>query len=349
MSKTCFALIGMDHLGWSFRTLTVMCLLAINPLLSLASDTNLPPPSASHLEDTNTQETVRAYLQLKEQLHATQLAIEQNRKDAKEAAAQNAEFLATRLHEIEAALATQRARELEAMQSSNRVMLIVAGTFAAFGFVVMLLVAYFQWRTVHGLAGVSSAFAGPRTLPPGERPVVSIGPAEHSSIRLVGALERLEKRIYELEHTPVVPLKAGDDGTEQSPRQVISTSQPNGDSENHESESRNSNQASRVEVLLGKGLSMLNQDKPEAALTCFDEALSLDPANGEALVRRGLALERLEMLSEALQSYDRAIAADATMTIAYLHKGGLFNRMERFDEALACYEQALQTQEHKGG
>jgi tetratricopeptide (TPR) repeat protein len=348
MSKSCFTRSGMNHLALSLLLLAAFGLVAMTHLQGWASDTNLPTAPVAHVEDTNTQETLRAYLQLQEQLHATQLAIEQNRKEAKEVAAQNAEFLAGRLHDIEGALATQRARELEAMQSSNRVMLIVAGTFAAFGFVVMLLVAYFQWRTVHGLTGISAAFSGPRALPPGDGPVVSIGPAEHSNVRLLGALERLEKRIYELEHSPVVPLQAEADVTEKSPRPGLSSpTQPNGDSASHGAENPKLPIASRVEVLLGKGLSMLNQDKPEAALNCFDEALSLEPKNGEALVRRGIALERLEMLSEALESYDRAIAADAAMTIAYLHKGGLFNRMERFDEALACYEQALQTQERK--
>ena len=109
----------MNHLGLSLRLLAALCLLAMIYLQGSwaseiylqgwASDTNLPTAPAAHLEDTNTQETLRAYQQLQEQLHATQLAIEQNRKEAKEAAAQNAEFLAGRLHDIEGALATQRA------------------------------------------------------------------------------------------------------------------------------------------------------------------------------------------------------------------------------------------------
>jgi len=349
VSKLYFALIAKNRRpGFALGIIAVSCLLTINPLKGRASDTNAAAAPASQLTDTNAQETLRAYQQLQEQLRATQLAIDQNRKEAKEASVQNSQLLERRLHEIEAALATQRARELDAMQSSNRVMLIVAGTFAAFGFVVMLLVAYFQWRTVHGLAGISTAFSGPRALPPGDGPVISIGPAEHSNVRLLGALERLEKRIYELEHTPVVPLQEPDSDTA-SPRPGVSgPTQPNGDSASHGSENSKITRVSRVEVLLGKGLSMLNQARPEAALTCFDEVLSLDPKNGEALVRRGIALERMEKLPEALDSYDRAIAADAALTIAYLHKGGLFNRMERFDEALACYEQALQTQERKG-
>jgi tetratricopeptide (TPR) repeat protein len=321
---------------------------AINSPFAQASDTNLPAPSAAQQADTNSQEMLRVYLQLQEQLHSTQLAIEQNRREAKEVAEQNAEILANRLHAVEAALAAQRARELDAMQSSNRVLLIVAGTFATFGFLVMLVIAYFQWRTVHGLAQVAPVLPEARALPASEVPLLSIGPAEPPNNKLLGALERLEKRIHELELTPHESLHEGASSpiNVSGAPAVVEVTQSNGDSSNGE-ETLASSRSVRVQMLLGKGLSMLNLDKPAEALNCFDEVLKSDPKNSEALVRRGLALERLQLLNEAIESYDRAIALNDSMTIAYLHKGGLFNRMERFDEALACYEQALRTQERK--
>jgi tetratricopeptide (TPR) repeat protein len=103
----------------------------------------------------------------------------------------------------------------------------------------------------------------------------------------------------------------------------------------------------RVDLLLGKGQSMLNLDDAKAAIACFEEVLAIDPNNAEAWVRKGSALERLQQLNEAAECYDRAIAVNDSMTIAYLHKGGLFNRMERFNEALECYEKALRTQEKR--
>src|SRR5204863_6106293 len=125
-------------------------------------------------DETNSVE-LRTYLQLQEQLHATQLAIERNRKEADLAAAQATEALSSRLQAIEQSLLTQRARELEAMQSSNKVMLTVAGAFAAMGFVAMLLMAYFQWRTVNRLAELSASLPRPgRTLGPG-RPIAALG------------------------------------------------------------------------------------------------------------------------------------------------------------------------------
>jgi len=329
--------------------------------LCSGADTNQVAPAIGRPEETNSQEILRVYLQLQEQVHEAQLAIEQSRKEAREAAAQNAEVLTQRLHAIEQALATQRARELEAMQSSNRVMLIVAGSFACVGFLVMLVGAYFQWRTAQSLTGMSGILPTQRVLGsgaamaalgPGESHLVSVGSAEQSNLRLLGALEQLEKRIHELEHTARVPLGAGSSASDESqadPQASPGNLPPNG-ANGHpagDSESGEVSPAGRIEVLLGKGLSMLNLDQAEAAMRCFDEVLVLDPRNAEALVRKGIALEQLQKLGEAIECYDRAIAADGSMTIAYLHKGGLFNRMERYDEALTCYEQALRTQEKR--
>ena len=152
---------------------------------------------------------------------------------------------------------------------------------------------------------------------------------------LLGAIERLERRIRELERGPnplpdqpvarnIVDFKPGSGD-------VSSEASPNGDS--------------AVADLLARGQALLQEDKLEEAVACFDQVLAADPAHGEALVKKGAALERLRKPQEALECYDRAIAADSSMAIAYLYKGGLYNRLERFSEALECYEKALRSQQ----
>ena len=321
-------------------------------------DTNSAPASTN---ETSSQEILRAYLQLQEQLHLTQLAVEQNRHEAREVAVQSSETLAGRLHAIEIALEAQRTRELEAMQSSNREILLVAGTFAAVGFLAMLLMAFFQWRTVTRLADISAALPGtfalatPQNRPalgPGDSHAVAIGPAEQSSMRLLGAVEQLEKRVYELEHTTRTPLNETSSLSNGGKPPSVVVHEPGGSHlevprEHAPIANRSALEHDRVTLLLGKGQSMLNLDDAHAAVACFEEALAIDPNNAEAWVRKGTALEQLQQLEQAIQCYDRALAADNSMTIAYLHKGGLFNRMERFSEALECYEKALRTQEKR--
>lgn len=284
-------------------------------------------------------------------MHATQLAIESLGVEAKQAAAQNTEELTGRLHALEQAVAAQRAKELEAMQSSNRNMLYVAGAFASIGCVAMLLMGYFQWRTVNRLAELSAgipagamALGGMRpiaALGPGATQEVSVSPAISPNPELLETIQRLEKRVHELEHSSPAPLPNGS---------------PAGDGHSNGHDSNGGTLVAmpiapeqNVQLLLGKGQALLNVDKPEEALICFDEVLAVEPRNADALVKKGTALERMRKLNEAIECYDRAIAADSSMTIAYLYKGGLYNRMERFTEALECYEKALRTQEDRSG
>ena len=316
------------------------------------------PPAAvpGRADDTNSQDMLRGYLQLQEQLHATQLAIEHNRTQAEAAAEQNAKALAARLSSIEQTLASQRAQELEAMQSSNKLILFVAGVFAVLGFLAMLFMAYFQWRTINRLAEFAAALpiahvlgagAPVAALGAGDARLVSLGAPDQSSQRLLGALERLDKRIYELEHSahPVLPQ-----GSSLNQEALDTPTPSNGVAAPAASAAAaGAPDAERITVLLGKGQSLLNLDQPEEAVACFDEVLALDANHAEAQVKKGAALERLRKLDEAIVCYDRAIAADGSLTVAYLYKGGLFNRMERFNEALECYEQALRTQESRRG
>lgn len=329
------------------RCAILMLVLGCFAAATRGADGGEPAAVAGRADDSSAQEMLRSYLQLQEQLHATELAIERNRQEAAAAAAETAKAFGARLQGIEQALVLQRAQELEAMQSSNRVMLIVAGLFAALGLLAMFFMAYFQWRTINRLAEISAALPAAHALGPspsftalgaGEAHMVAVGPAEQSNQRLLGALEQLEKRIHQLEHTTSPSLHAGG-SPDQKANPAIPL--PNGATATPEN--------AQITVLLGKGQSLLNLEQTEEALACFDQVLALDPNHSEALVKKGAALERLRKLDEAIACYDRAIAADSSMTLAYLYKGGLFNRMERFGEALQCYEQALRTQESRRG
>jgi len=304
-----------------------------------AETNSLPaPPSV----DTATQAVVNGNLQIQEQLHATLLAIENNRQQAEAVAATNAAILTARLEALEQTIAGQRASEIEAARKTQQLALFMAGAFGLIGLSIMLLMVYFQWRVFTQLIKISTrqpsalALGDHRALPlveaAGELAAPGRNAVESANARLLGALERLEKRILELEQStraplrePAAPAAAG--------KMAVS---PEGE-----------DREECVANLVAEGQSLLNANEPQKALECFDVALQLHPRHAETLVKKGGALEMLGRLEDAVACYDSAIEADGAMTIAYLHKGGLFNRMARYDEALRCYEQALQTQEKK--
>jgi len=338
-----------------FRILIVaagLCLLPPSSGFGLDSGTNAGPAPAAGRAEANpgSDEGLRAYLQIQEQIQEALLAIERNRQQSEDATARTSKALTDRLELIEHSLNEQRSNELEAVQHANRTILIVVSSFAALGCVAVLLTAYFQWRAVNRFTSVSSALSlggglGPpralRALGAGEDVQTAIGPVEQSSVRLLDAIERLEKRIQELERSsrPVLSGPAANN--------ILNLQAADGAPSAAQADSEPGGSASSGASLFASGQSQLNAGKLEEAIACFDQVLATDPRNAEAFVKKGTALERLRKTKEALECYDRAIAADGSMTIAYLYKGGLYNRMERFSEALACYEQALHTQEKR--
>jgi tetratricopeptide (TPR) repeat protein len=312
-----------------------------------SNGSNSPAPAPEALAD---HEALRAYLVLQEQVRATQRALEQNRLETEAQAARSAAALTDQIKALTQSINDQRTRELEAMQSTNRLLLVVVGGFACLGFLAMLLTSWLQMRALNRLTEFSSGLTL-RTGPPGLNlggTLISNEVAAQTNSQLFGALDRIERRVRELESasapeagpaTPPAfkPIAPAGEAPYPQPAEANGTATANGDAPHPD----------QVSLLLARGQSLLSLSKAEAALECFDTVLQEQPNHAEALVKRGAALELLNRYEEAMQCYDRAIAADDCMTIAYLQKGGLFNRLERYEEALMCYERALQSQDRE--
>lgn len=301
------------------RRLPALLLAALALALTLtARAENLLPTNAPDAgpevkaADATTQDLVRAYLQIQEQLHTTQMTLERNRQEAEEIAGRNALAFGERLNFMEKSFGAQRAAEVKTL-------FLLAGFIAGTAFLTVLLVAWLQARALRRMSEIAQTWAAhqPLALAGGTDPRLLGHAAAEANTRLTATIERLEKRLRELE----VPAPG-----------ATALPAPNG-------------AGGAVEALLAQGQSLLNHGQAAAATKCFDEALGLNPQHTEVLVKKGAALEKMAKLEEAIACYDRAIAADRTLTIAYLYKGGVFNRLERYNEALVCYEQALRTQE----
>jgi len=316
-------------------------------LLLLAAAGSVPAQGTNSIvpplpEAASEVEQLRALnIRLQAQLREAELAIERNRAEAQEAARAQAAAITEKLTAIQTALDAERKRQQEELsqqrdelsrqrdqlQKSNTTLAWVAGGFGAFGVFAMLYTALFQWRMTNRIAEVTAIRA---QLPaPAEHGLATTDAGmpsktvELSNQRLMTVIERLERRVFELENTAVKPLPAG---------------------ESQETTTEASGTNGRIAVLFSKGQALLEAEKPSEAVSCYDEILDLQANHPEALVKKGAALERLKKDEEALRCYDQAIAADGTLTIAYLYKGGIYNRLERYNEALECYEQALRAQ-----
>lgn len=271
-------------------------------------------------------------------------AMEQAREDSIQNSQRNSEAMEGKLTKLEDSLAAQRTHEAETINRMNRLVVGVAAGFAGIGFVVMVLTAWFFMRTMNKVAEINAEIQSQLLALPHSQPhLVGEGGGANTpgNQRLLGALEQLERRIRELEHSgtsatggsPTGSFDGGGDPSLGVEAELVDL------------ESEATDGSPSVGALMAKGQTMLNLDDAEQALECFDAVLKQDPKNADALLKKGTALERLRRMQEALDAYDAALQQDDSLTMAYLAKGGICNRMERYAEALDCYERALRVQQ----
>jgi len=291
------------------RTFLTLCAGVLLATKAFGQATNATP-TAPHDDVSNN------YLQIQEQIHATQLAIEQSQQAAAGAAKSNADVLAARLQSLEQSVAAQRGTDAEAARKAQQLTLWVAGAFGLAGLAIMLLMFYFQWRAFTQLAEISShhqmaianAGAVHQLAAPGRATV------ESSNSRLLDVVGQLEKKIIELE----------------SGHGLITESRA----------------AKSADPLAG-AQKFIDASQPQKALDLLERLLAGKPNHVEALVKKAAALEKLGRLEEALACCDRALAGNGPVTLALLAKGGLLNRLNRHAEAIDCFEQTLLAQEKK--
>jgi len=182
---------------------------------------------AKNAPDTLSQaELQEAYRNLHDQLRATQAAIVNSRFDAEGAARAQSAAIAEKIDAMNATLAAERkARQSESdrfdyergqqqqeINRGNRAVIWIASGFGLLGLLAMAGAAYFQWRAINRIADVVNPYAiAPASnyamLPPPQNFPASQAVAL-STQRLMSTMERMEKRIKELEHTSGQPLPA---------------------------------------------------------------------------------------------------------------------------------------------
>jgi len=279
--------------------------------------------------------------------------------------------LSLRLGAIEQTMSTQQQRSLEAGQATTRAVLLVAACFALALLLGALMAALILSRSVQRVSDVLvAALAAARQLSGGGNQLAlsesgdmaegTPAPLEQVTSRFMGAIEKLEKRMVELEHSAASSSfelgghaggggdAAGAGGGNGGPLEFSVSAlhqKQYGGGNGPGAEQAASAVADPVHVYIGKGQALLNLGQAEDALACFEKALEMNPKHADAYVKRGIALEKLEKMEAALESYDRAIAVDASLTLAYLYKGAVCNRLQRFREALDCYDSALKCEQ----
>jgi len=175
------------------RSLLAACAAIFLAVQVTGAETNAPAITRDELTSN--------YLQIQEQLHAAQIAIEQNQEAALETSQSNAVALAQRLQSLEQTVARQRDSDAAAAHKTQELTLLMAGLFGLAGLGIMLLMVYFQWRAFSQLAQISSRQHASLANSDAVHQLAAPGRAtvEASTAQLLNVVGRLEQRINELE------------------------------------------------------------------------------------------------------------------------------------------------------
>jgi tetratricopeptide (TPR) repeat protein len=90
------------------------------------------------------------------------------------------------------------------------------------------------------------------------------------------------------------------------------------------------------------GVSHLNLNKPEKALTDFNHAIDLESGRASGYLGRANALNTLQRYREALQDYNNAIELDPGLANAYVNRAVAYSHLGENKKAIADYEKGLE-------
>jgi tetratricopeptide (TPR) repeat protein len=272
--------------------------------------------------------------ELREQLRSMQRSNEEMQRSNEQASekwaamAQQNASLSNVLTGLQQTLVAQKERELELGKQSNSLYLKIIGGAAVAVFLVFLFSYWFQLRCLNRVMELSRSLPA---MPPHEPALLE--QENPATSKLLNAMKLLEHRLEQLE----VP------GT------VVGASTNGGFSESasaHSSTLLNpvpveTTPPSNVSLLMAKGQILLDTDRLQEAVGCFQEAITVDPTNSEAHLKKGIALERMNRLDLALNSYEEALRLNPKRTIANVYKARVLAALHRYDEAISVYDSAL--------
>lgn len=266
--------------------------------------------------------------ELRNQLRMMERSNEEMQKSSAEARAkweamtqQNA-ALSNVLTGLQQTLISQKERELElAKQSSSLTFKVIVGAAAAI-FIAFLFSYWFQLRCLSRVMEIKTTPA----LHTHEPAMLEQG--NPATSRLLSAMKMLEHRLEQLE----TPHANG------HPNEPYAETVDVGAALLNNGESAPS---SSMSLLLAKGQVLLDTERLQEAVACFQEAITVDPNNSEAHLKKGIALERMNRLEPALTAYEEALRLNPKRTVANVYKARVLAALHRYDEAISVYDSAL--------
>ena len=95
-------------------------------------------------------------------------------------------------------------------------------------------------------------------------------------------------------------------------------------------------------VWYNKGTSLHNLDRYEAAISCYEITLEIDPRHALAWYNKGVIFHNLGQYEAAIDCYDKALEVDSRYAPTWSNKGVILAKLGRYEAAIGCYDKALE-------
>ncbi|MDZ4835773.1 MAG: tetratricopeptide repeat protein [Candidatus Melainabacteria bacterium] len=98
----------------------------------------------------------------------------------------------------------------------------------------------------------------------------------------------------------------------------------------------------QVNALIKKGIGKAKENDFHQAISCFNEAIKLDPESYDGFVNRGWTFRQMGDFEKAIADYTSAINAHPTKPQVYLNRGWCHKRVGKADDALNDFNKAIE-------
>jgi tetratricopeptide (TPR) repeat protein len=108
--------------------------------------------------------------------------------------------------------------------------------------------------------------------------------------------------------------------------------------------------AEHHEALINRGCALLQLERIDEAIACFDQAAVLQPNTLAPWIYRGKALRRQRALPQAIECFNTALRINPNRPECWYEKALTLVALNALEEALKCFDRLLQLQpDHREG
>ena len=96
-----------------------------------------------------------------------------------------------------------------------------------------------------------------------------------------------------------------------------------------------------AKALVSEGILSADYDEHKESIEFYDKALKIIETS-ETYLNKGISLVELEKYNDAVACYDKAVIINASDSLIWYNRGVALTQLEKYDDELLSYEKAIE-------